>query len=97
MRCSALVFVENVEMPRLSEEDAHHLTRVKRLKQGSEVTVTDGQGKWRLCALEVDGKQSQLIVKSDISFQERPNKPLSVGVAMIPAAGFDLCLQKLTV
>jgi 16S rRNA (uracil1498-N3)-methyltransferase len=44
---AAQVFVDDPERPRLSEEDAHHLGRVLRLRDGEEVVVSDGSGAWR--------------------------------------------------
>ena len=40
------VFVDDPTRPVLAEEDAHHLTRVLRLRAGEEVVVCDGQGRW---------------------------------------------------
>jgi len=46
---SALVFVEDLDCPTLSEDDAHHLGDVLRLKQGEQVVAADGKGRWRIC------------------------------------------------
>jgi 16S rRNA (uracil1498-N3)-methyltransferase len=43
---SAQVFVDDVERPHLSVEDAHHLEKVLRLRAGEEVIVSDGAGHW---------------------------------------------------
>jgi 16S rRNA (uracil1498-N3)-methyltransferase len=47
---SALVFVEDLDRPLLSEDDAHHLGDVLRLKPGEQVAAADGKGGWRICA-----------------------------------------------
>jgi 16S rRNA (uracil1498-N3)-methyltransferase len=40
------VFVDDPGRPQLSEEDAHHLGRVLRLRDGEEVVAADGRGRW---------------------------------------------------
>lgn len=44
---AAHVFVESVEHPVPGADDAHHLFRVLRLRNGETVTVSDGRGRWR--------------------------------------------------
>ncbi len=44
---AAHVFVASLEAPQLEPDDAHHLFRVLRLRDGEEVTVSDGVGGWR--------------------------------------------------
>lgn len=44
---AAHVFVESVDAPDPSADDAHHLFRVLRLRDGETVTVSDGLGAWR--------------------------------------------------
>jgi 16S rRNA (uracil1498-N3)-methyltransferase len=43
---TAQVFVDDPAHPALTEEDAHHLGRVLRVRPGEEVVVADGQGRW---------------------------------------------------
>ena len=43
---AAQVFVDDPAQPVLSDEDAHHLGRVLRLRAGEEVVVSDGRGHW---------------------------------------------------
>jgi 16S rRNA (uracil1498-N3)-methyltransferase len=40
------VFVDDPGRPVLSSEDAHHLGRVLRLREGEEVVAADGRGNW---------------------------------------------------
>lgn len=47
-----MVYVADLDQPVCEEQDAHHLADVLRLRRGEEVAVSDGQGTWRLCALE---------------------------------------------
>lgn len=48
---SAHVFVESLVAPELSADDAHHLLRVMRLRDGETVTASDGLGGWRTCSV----------------------------------------------
>jgi 16S rRNA (uracil1498-N3)-methyltransferase len=45
-RSSAHVFVEDLLVPVLSEDDFHHLDRVMRLRRGELVTCSNGRGGW---------------------------------------------------
>ena len=48
LRASAAhVFVDSLDAPVPSDDDAHHLFRVLRLRDGEVVTVSDGNGSWR--------------------------------------------------
>jgi 16S rRNA (uracil1498-N3)-methyltransferase len=46
---TALVFVDDLDAPELTGEDAHHLAAVLRLRAGETVAAADGAGGWRLC------------------------------------------------
>src|SRR2546430_2495801 len=48
-RARAHAFVVDVESPELGPDDRHHLERVLRLRPGDELTVSDGDGRWRRC------------------------------------------------
>ncbi len=43
---AAQVFVDDPAHPTLGDEDAHHLGRVLRLRDGEEVVASDGKGGW---------------------------------------------------
>ena len=45
------MFVASLDAPELDPGDAHHLQRALRLRDGTEVTVTDGVGNWSLAVL----------------------------------------------
>ncbi len=58
----AQVFVDDLDAPVLSDDDAHHLQRVLRVRPGETVIAADGHGGWRSCrstggagVLEIDG------------------------------------------
>lgn len=42
-----LVFVVDLDRPRLDDDDRHHLARSLRLRPGDELTLSDGRGRWR--------------------------------------------------
>jgi 16S rRNA (uracil1498-N3)-methyltransferase len=50
-RAAAHVFVSDVEVPVLDQRDRHHVLGVLRVRPGQHVSVADGTGRWRLCAL----------------------------------------------
>lgn len=90
---AALVFVDDPDAPQLSEAEAHHLGRVLRLRQGDDVCVSDGSGRWRLCWFEGDDK---LVVGDPHGVEARPEPVLTVGFAVVKGDKPDLVVQKLT-
>jgi 16S rRNA (uracil1498-N3)-methyltransferase len=52
---AAQVFVECLEAPVPGADDAHHLRRVLRLRDGEHVVACDGAGSWRRCAVHGEG------------------------------------------
>ena len=89
---SAHVFVNDVESPFLSEDDAHHLSKVLRLRNGESVTCSNGINAWRECAWN-DGS---LTVQSDVIEVAAPSPSLTVVVAPIKGDKTDLVIEKLT-
>jgi 16S rRNA (uracil1498-N3)-methyltransferase len=47
----ALVFVEDLERPQLTEADAHHLVEVLRVSPNESIAASDGGGAYRMCTL----------------------------------------------
>jgi 16S rRNA (uracil1498-N3)-methyltransferase len=47
LRRRPLLFVADLDRPRLDPDDLHHFDRVLRLKPGQLVTLGDGSGRWR--------------------------------------------------
>lgn len=54
-RSAAHVLVDDLADPQLSDRAAHHLLRVRRLRDDETVTITDGQGRWRTARLVRSG------------------------------------------
>lgn len=90
---AAHVFVESLATPLLSAEDAHHLLRVQRLRDGETVTVSDGRGGWRACVLA----SGELVPAGPV---ERIGPPTSTSItiaAAIPKGDrAEWMVQKLT-
>ena len=87
---SAHVFVESVQAPALHDEDAHHLSRVLRLRDGEPVTCSNGQGSWVSCiwnsgAVEVSG---------EIVVVEPSNPALTIAIAPVKGDRTDLVIEK---
>ena len=45
-----MVYVDDLDAPPLDADDAHHLTRVLRLRPGEPVVAGDGRGRLARCA-----------------------------------------------
>jgi 16S rRNA (uracil1498-N3)-methyltransferase len=89
----AHAFVDDLDRPRLSAEDHHHLARVVRLRPGDAVTVSDGAGKWRAARL---GAGPELVAATDAVADPRPAPPITVAFALVKGERPELTVQKLT-
>lgn len=90
---AALVFVADLDAPRLDDADAHHLGRVLRLRAGAVVGVADGSGRWRPCTF--DGRAG-LEPADDPVATSTPAPPVTVGFAPPKGDRPELVVQKLT-
>lgn len=90
---AAQVTVADVEIPVLESDDARHLLRVLRLRDGSTVTAADGAGRWRTCRLAASGGLEPLA-----PVVEEPASHPRITVALAPVKGDrpELVVQKLT-
>ncbi|HET6953059.1 MAG TPA: RsmE family RNA methyltransferase [Acidimicrobiales bacterium] len=89
----AHAFVADLDAPRLTGDDHHHLTRVLRLGPGSDVTVGDGAGRWRPARL---AESSEVVVAGDVVADARPDPPVTVAFALVKGDRPELTVQKLT-
>ena len=53
-----LFFVEDVNHPELTDDNAHHADRVLRMSAGEELLVSDGVGAWARCEITSISKKS---------------------------------------
>ncbi len=86
------VIVDDVDAPVLFDEDLHHLDKVRRLRAGDLVSVTDGVGAWRWCEF----RASALVPCGDIDRVAKPEPTLTVGFALVKGSKPELVVQKLT-
>jgi 16S rRNA (uracil1498-N3)-methyltransferase len=86
------VFVADVAAPALHGDDAHHLGRVLRLRDGEQVTVADGRGAWRCCEFT----SGAVIPAGEIETCVAPAPPIVIGFALTKGDKPELVVQKLT-
>lgn len=91
VRSRPLAFVEDLDRPDLDDGDRSHLERSLRIRAGTEITVADGEGRYRPVrfgpALDPVGP---------IVEEPRPLPSLTVGFALVKGDRSDLVVQKLT-
>jgi len=87
------VLVVDVERPVLDDASLHHLARVRRLRGGDALTVTDGAGAWRPCTFRGG---ADLEPVGDVVHVPRPEPELTVAFALTKGDKPDLVVQKLT-
>jgi 16S rRNA (uracil1498-N3)-methyltransferase len=103
----AQVFVDDPAQPVLDDEDAHHLTRVLRLRRGEEVIAADGAGRWARTRWVGDGTVEPLGgggvggadgVGADgaVQREERTEPALTVAFAPVKGERPEWVVQKLT-
>lgn len=85
------VLVEDIAAPVLSDDEHHHLGRVRRLRVGDAVSVTDGRGAWRWCAYG-----PSLQVEGPIECDPPPAPRLVLAFALVKGQKPELVVQKLT-
>lgn len=81
------------EVPELTGEDAHHLSRVLRLRAGEVVTAADGSGCWRPYLFRPPAGLEAL---GPVQVEPRLTPRLGVAFALTKGHKPDLVVQKLT-
>ncbi|HVT78644.1 MAG TPA: RsmE family RNA methyltransferase [Acidimicrobiales bacterium] len=92
-RGAAHVFVADLAAPVLTSDDAHHLSRVLRLRAGEPVTASDGAGGYRLCAF---ADHDALEPLGGVEHDDAPAVAVTVAFALTKADKPELAVQKLT-
>lgn len=90
---AAHIFVIDLDAPQLHPDDAHHLGRVLRLRDGEGVTTGDGAGRWRTCVMRPGG---EIEVVGPVESASRPEPPITVAFALTKGDKPELTVQKLT-
>jgi 16S rRNA (uracil1498-N3)-methyltransferase len=105
LAASAMVFVDDPSSPLLSEDDAHHLLDVLRLRPGELVVAADGEGSWAPCRLTAAavGRGSRpvdlasvLTLDGATTHQSRPEPEITVAFAPTKGDRPEWVTQKLT-
>ena len=89
----AHVFVEDLAAPRLTPDDAHHLSRVLRVRPGETVSMADGTGGWRPAPFLAGGA---LDAAGDVAHPDRPVPPITIALAVPKGDRAEWAVQKLT-
>jgi 16S rRNA (uracil1498-N3)-methyltransferase len=87
------VLVDDVDVPVLDDDALHHLARVRRLRAGGAVTVTDGAGSWRHARFV---GEAGLEAAGPVEVVPRAEPELTVAFALTKSDKPDLVVQKLT-
>lgn len=87
------VFVDDVDRPVLSSADRHHLERVRRVRPGDAVVVSDGAGRWREGTL---GAAGAVDPTGDVRAEERAAPAITIAFALTKGERPELAVQKLT-
>ena len=92
LRASAAhVFVDSLDAPAPSDDDAHHLFRVLRLRDGEVVTVSDGNGSWRTTEVAAGG----LVATGPVVTESKPPE-VTIAAAIPKGDRCEWMVQKLT-
>ncbi len=87
-----LVVVADRRTPVLAADDHHHLARVRRVRDGDAIVLTDGRGGW--CPAVMAGTTPR--PAADWQDVPAPEPPITVAFALVKGAKPDLVVQKLT-
>lgn len=85
------VFVDDLADPVLNDADMHHLTKVRRVRPGAPITVSDGRGAWAAARLGpiAELEHEPLVVPA-------PVVEIGVGIVAIKGDRTAWAVQKLT-
>jgi 16S rRNA (uracil1498-N3)-methyltransferase len=94
---AAQVFVDDPRRPVLSDQDAHHLARVLRLREGEEVIAADGRGRWTRATWRGGTVLEPAAAESGaVRFEARAEPLLTVAFAPVKGERPEWVVQKLT-
>ena len=87
-----MAFVDDLDRPVLDDDDHHHLARVRRIRDGEEVLLSDGRGAWRRATM--DGRRPVPVGARHRCSRPRPE--VGVGFALTKGHKPEQVVQKLT-
>ena len=73
-----LFFVDNIQMPKLIGDNAHHADRVLRMKSGEELLVSDGEGSFARCRVTSISKKEVKLEIIESGKESEPEIEISV-------------------
>jgi len=85
------VFVDDIEEPAISDDDYHHLAKVRRVGLGDAVTISDGAGRWCSARFGLSPEIAGAIVSVDRSLPR-----ITVAMSPVKADRTAIAVQKLT-
>lgn len=88
-----LAFVDDLDDPVLDAADHHHLSRVRRVRVGELVSVSDGAGRWRPARL---GHDAVLEAAGEVRVAPSAAPAITVAFALVKGERPELITQKLT-
>ncbi len=86
------VFVADLSIPALGDDDRHHLGRVLRLRDGDDLTLGDGAGSWCRAVYRVGGDPEPV---GEVATVSLPDPAVAVGFALIKGGRPEMVVQKL--
>ena len=86
-----LVFVDDLDEPVLAPDDEHHLRRVLRVRDGDDVTIADGAGRWRSVAFG-----DPVLTRSPVRVEPDPAPAITIAFALVKGDRPEYVVQKLT-
>lgn len=91
LRSRPLVFVDDLDHPTLDDKDYLHLSRSLRVRDGEAITVSDGQGRWRLARL---GPVAE--IEGEVQANRGQTPTTAVGFVPVKGDRSEWVVQKLT-
>ena len=73
-----LFFVEDINSPELTGDNAHHAERVLRMSVGEELLVSDGKGNWARCEITSAAKKNVNLAVLESGYEVPDTQEISV-------------------
>ena len=80
----------------IDDDTEHHLRRVLRLRDGEVVSVTDGERRWCLATVIVDGNSLRLDATSPVIVEPVPTRSITIAAAIPKGDRLEWMVQKVT-
>jgi 16S rRNA (uracil1498-N3)-methyltransferase len=87
-----LVFVDDLDAPVLDADDHHHLARVRRVRDGDPLVLSDGRGCWRPARMAGDAPTPEGAIVASAA----PSPTVGIAFALVKGSKPELAVQKLT-